>query len=113
MAILGDHDDDEITDLTDDFTANGKHTQKASIISRVLSMMNPSVCLSGEGCSCNLPTVDDDDEIVDYDITIMPIIKDLKNEGKARTFALQRLFQLTDKESQHHRYGVQKDNSKI
>mmetsp|Transcript_8727 Transcript_8727/g.11567 ORF Transcript_8727/g.11567 Transcript_8727/m.11567 type:complete len:382 (-) Transcript_8727:252-1397(-) len=105
--------DDDMTDLTDDFTRAADKNQNSSnpaggfssLFRQVLQSMNPAVCISGGGGGCINPLVDDD-EGIDYDYTIIPIIKNLRKEGKSRTIALQRLFKLTDKESQQHRVPI-------
>ena len=79
------------------------------IFRQILQSMNPAVCLSptnGRGpCSNPLGVHDEDDEAfeMDYKAMIGPLLKDLKASNKARTIALQKLFKLTDKESQRHR----------
>ena len=94
------------------------------LFQQILQSMNPSVCFSpgsagarsargtasGGGTSgggtmtnCTNPFVEETD-IVDYDSVVPPLLRDLKSQGKSRTMALQRLFKLTEKENQQHRW---------
>mmetsp|Transcript_39504 Transcript_39504/g.82041 ORF Transcript_39504/g.82041 Transcript_39504/m.82041 type:complete len:394 (+) Transcript_39504:188-1369(+) len=96
--------DDDLTDLTDDFSGSPNSQDappKNGLFRQLLQAMNPASCLAP---GCTNPLVDDD-EVIDYDATVIPMLKELKSEKK-RTLALQKLFKLTDKESQQHRVPV-------
>lgn len=86
-----------------------------SLLQQIWNSLNPAVCLS----PCVTPKLfgdfDDDDndlvdfgdirrgKVVDYKALVVPLLRDLKSPGPERTEALQKLFKLTDKDSQEHR----------
>lgn len=67
---------------------------------RLWDSMNPSVCLS-PAMACTHVFLDDD--VVDYNSIVPPLLRDLKHPGKPRTAALQRLYRFTDRERHKNR----------
>lgn len=62
--------------------------------------MNPAMCLA-PATACTQVLMDD--EIVEYNRIMPPILRDMKHPGKARTTALQKLYRFTDRERQKNR----------
>ena len=62
--------------------------------------MNPAVCLSPT-MACTHVFMDDD--IVEYNRIVPPILRDMKHPGKQRTAALQRLYRFTDRDRHKNR----------
>ena len=66
-----------------------------------MTNLNPATCLAPSVVCANI--IVDDDDVVDYDVEVKPLLRDLRREGKLRTTALQKLYRMTDKESQKNR----------
>lgn len=62
--------------------------------------MNPSVCLTPAAACTNVLL---EDETVDYNGIVPPMLRDIQNPGKQRTAALQQLYRFTDRERQGNR----------
>ena len=67
---------------------------------RLWDSMNPAVCLS-PAMACTHVFLDDD--VVEYNRIVPPLLRDLKHPGKPRTAALQRLYRFTDRERHKNR----------
>lgn len=68
---------------------------------KILDSMNPAVCLApATACSHVLL----DDEVIEYNDVVPPMLRDIQHPGKSRTTALQKLYRFTDKEHQKNRY---------
>ena len=67
---------------------------------RLWDSMNPAVCLS-PAVACTHVFMDDD--VVEYNRIVPPLLRDLKQPGKPRTAALQRLYRFTDRERHKNR----------
>ena len=69
---------------------------------RIMESMNPAVCLAPASACTHVLL--DDDEIIDYNNLVPPMLRDIKHPGKSRTSALQKLYRFTGKEHQKNRY---------
>ena len=67
---------------------------------RLLDSMNPAACLSPT-MACTHVFLDDD--VVEYNRIVPPLLRDLKHPGKPRTAALQRLYRFTDRQRHNNR----------
>ena len=63
--------------------------------------MNPSACLAPATACTNVLL---DDETVEYNTIVPPMLRDIDHPGKQRTLGLQRLYRFTDRERQKNRY---------
>jgi hypothetical protein len=62
--------------------------------------MNPSVCLGPATACTNVLT---DDETIDYNSVVPPMLRDMQHTGKQRTAALEKLYRFTDRERYQNR----------
>lgn len=83
----------------------GQPSSSASSLQQFLERISPTQCLGpvrDNAAACHNPLFDEEDieDIVEV------LLKDLKNEGKLRTAALQKLYRMTDRERQQNRIPV-------
>ena len=72
-----------------------------AILKKLWESMNPAMCLA-PATACTHVLLDE--EIVEYNNVVPPMLRDMKHAGKSRTTALQKLYRFTDKEHQKNRY---------
>ena len=82
---------------SDDVEPNSSHN---ALWKKVWDSMNPAVCLSPV-TACH--GVFMDDEVVDYNRLVPPMLRELKHAGKMRSSALQRLYRFTDRDRHKNR----------
>lgn len=80
-------------------------TKSPNILQQLFERMSPRHCLGsvhGAGTACSTFILEDD--AVDFDEVMPPLVRDVLKGGKRRTTALQKLYQMTDRERKQNRY---------
>lgn len=103
-----DLEEPEDRDVLEQIESDIADPQEPGLLKKLWLSMNPSICLSPTS-ACGAVFMDDD--IVEYNKTVPPLLRDMKHAGKPRTAALQSLYRFTDRERHKNRYvhHIEKD----
>jgi hypothetical protein len=75
-----------------------------SILLQLLDRMSPRNCLGPIGGAASCHSIILEEDAIDFDDVMPGILEDVRSEGKKKTVALQRLYQMTDRERKQNRY---------